>query len=480
MPYQSHPFGRGAMKTPAELPQPLEMRTIVNQVRQCPELTLRKCFLAELLKYDHSKTLQPFITAGFNIEEPFGRHQPTPGTWLSYAARRQKPQNVRVLLAAGADPVLAISALLQHHSCWDGVSQDVYGQLLSGIDSTKQPLIVDLDRNSDPFHILYCFEKVRAIDPNSLLSRGLYRRKSMHGAEDCLVSRSYMFQAIWRNKSHLVEALLRHGVSIQQSIGDMFDCDGSRQDLPPRLLQPDARIGLHSWLTFAVDHGSIACANTLIRYGADITARNGLGRNALQVAQLNLQQDHPRVSTCGIPMCALCKRKGLRDKGFITLKKDLETFDMLGSWAAQHSLQPSILLDGREFPSQTTTDQVVSTTLNMDSGEFTELLSPYKALLINLARPPSKLSLILKALNMLRFRVDKMTKSSWWSGCRNLWHMSSLETLLLRLGYIFFYSLLICFETSNLVCRLTSFRRPPTSVTLLGLALVFGWCAYRT
>ena len=379
-PCQSQPFARMPLRKVTKLPQMLDMGIIVDQVGHCPDPALRKHFLEEILKYDDPVTLQPFIEAGFEVEERFGRCQPTPGTWLSYVARRRKPHNLRALLAAGADPLPAIPALLQHHPFCDGVSQDIYCQLLDALDSMKQPLSLDPDRCMDPFHFLYCSENTLAINPQSLLSRQLYRRESMYGAKDCPISRSYMFQAIWRGQHHLVEALLRHGVSSQQHIGDMFDCDGSlKQDPSPRLPQQESSMGLHSWLTFAIDHGSTACADILIRYGADITLQNSLGRNALQIAQLNLRQDHPRSSAWGFPQCTVCGRKGQRDKGIVSLKKDLETFDMLGMWATKHSLEHSLLLEICELPDQARTGQVAIAALDDDSGESTDLANPRKS-----------------------------------------------------------------------------------------------------
>ena len=380
-PYQSQPFTKKPLRKPADLPKLLEMEVIVDQVRRCPDSALRKHFLGEILKYDDSKTLQPFIEAGLHIDGWFGRSRPTPGTWLSFVAQRRKPQNVRALLAAGADPLPAISALLQYHPFCDGVSQDIYCQLLTAVDSAPQPLDLSFDQCLDPFHFFYCSDNSFLLNPHSLLSRKLYQHESMYGGNDCPISQSYMFQAIWRNQSHLVEALLRHGIGIQRPLGESFNCDALGKEMSSGLPSSEKSIGLHSWLTFAVDHGSTACASVLIRHGADIASQTKLGRNALQVAQSNLRYDHPRSSKWGFPTCMVCGRKGQRDKSVISLKKDLETFDMLGSWAAKHSLEPSLLLESSENPDKGLIDRAGITASDVNRGKPTNTVYHRTALL---------------------------------------------------------------------------------------------------
>ena len=71
-------------------------------------------------------------------------------------------------------------------------------------------------------------------------------------------------------------------------------------------------------------------------------------------------------------------------------------------------------------------------------------------------------------------------KSDHWSEYRNIWQMSFLETLLLRLGYVLFYSLLLFYEAFSLVRWMISMPRPPVSMVVASLVLVIGWSAYRT
>ena len=358
----------------------------------------------------------------------------------------------------------------------EGVSQKIWTSLLDAIDLSKQ--FPDLGDNpwSDPLHYL-CSEKHPWIDSRDLLKRRLYRYENLYGGRGSPLPRSYVFQVIWRRQGYIVEAFLHHGVGVEGQIHQIFDCNRWREgavEEVPRRKERGKEWGLYSWLTFAVDNGSGSCVDVMIKHGADITLQDGTGRNALQLAHSNLRQDHPRLSKWCFPICPLCPTGFWLKHRKLSLEEDLKMFNLLSHWATRRSLDPSMLFeDGK------TSDQMTPPRLKELDGEFTFPKQGPKALLTSPAPLPPRVSPLAIASSAVAQYIATVRNHRYWHEYRRFKRMSFLGSLLIRVGYVFFYSLLLVYGISNMIIRLPNKSKPPTGLVVAGLVLVISWCAYR-
>ena len=337
---------------------------------------------------------------------------------------------VYMLLGAGANSSLAIHNFLQ--KSWH-LSDALFGSIVELLVENARPALFH-DAYCDP--LLSIIKSSRALcsypkAPEVLLGRKIFTQECFgEGVSKAIYDCSYMFEAILRGNSSLVDLLLHNGARADTRISQSFDCDGNW-------------FGECTWTTFSVECSTASCTDVLIQHGADITALDGAGRSAIQLASNNALGPHPRYVEF--------RRRG------ITAEEDAETLAVVER--AFHLKFQSLddFLDlSNEIALQPPSRRENSVAVLRKTFE--------KALGIILT--PSQIELLLDRLQTL------------YQDTRKIWSLSFHEALLMRCFYVISYALLLAYELNALIKGRKRIPMPSrfllSALALLALALIWG------
>ena len=233
-------------------------------------------FLAILCISGSLATLKPFIDLGVDVNEGGGYNN-----MLGNAAAVGNVDIVHLLLEAGANGSLAIKVFLRKS---DPLPNALFTSLLELLVENARP--ASFGRHDDPLlEIISSSRALRSFPmaPEILLNCNIFTNECFgEPASRVWYIYSYMSHAISGGHSYVVDLLLRNGACADARISHLFYCD-------------EEQFESYTWLTYAVMGGEASCADVLIQHGADITALDGAGKSAIQLAKQNVITSHPRT-----------------------------------------------------------------------------------------------------------------------------------------------------------------------------------------
>ena len=290
--------------------------------------------------------------------------------------------------------------------------------------------------------------------PKILLDRKLFvQGRFGHGAPEPYYYHSYMFQAILRRNSSVVDFLLRNGANANAQISDSFRCtDGWLQSC--------------TWITFSAICGAATCTDVLIHHGADVTTLDGAGRSALRLAKDLALGSHPRqLGDFGCHYFSW-KYGGCNYLGWdcVAAQEDAETLAVVER-AFNDKFQGTMTLEdyynsnegnnGENFPH-----------LPPSQGEPASILQKTFDKALTTILTPTQIKLLHRRL---RYHSHEI---------RKIWSRSFYETLLIRFIYVLSYALLLTFELHALIKGHKRLQMPSrhfiSALAVLALALMWG------
>ena len=243
--------------------------------------------------------IEPFIDLGLDVNGGNDSEY----NLLGNAAAVGDMNIVDTLLEAGANGSLALSRFL----CGEHLPNALFRHIFELLMENAKSAWVDL--HNDPLNAVLNSSRAVSLYPKAaeiLLERKLFARSLLGvGGSSISYHYSYLYQAILHRTSSVVDLLLQNGACGDAQISHLFNCFGQW-------------FGSCTWLTFAVTCGAGSCAEVLIRHGADVTALDGAGRSAIQLANSNASVLHPRTVEL-----ALASWEDLECR--ITTEEDVET-----------------------------------------------------------------------------------------------------------------------------------------------------------
>lgn len=349
---------------------------------------------------------------------------------LGHAAAEGNMDVVWLLLEAGANASLALCRFL-HYS--DHLSDALFKRLLEILVDNARPASFDLD--CDPFLSLLANSRALISHPKApeiLLTQNVFSDKGFGRGACQNHYKSYMYQAISRRNPSVVDLLLQNGAHANTRISDQFKCFGYSFESC-------------TWITFSVIYGAASCTDVLIQHSVDVTALDGYGRSAVQLAKMNVFASHPRI-------LGLNKFREFE----ITAEQDAETLAVVErafnrTVQGTKSLDDHIKLSDEVPPQQHKSISALQKRLQ-------------KALGILLT--PAQKELLHDRLEDLYLELKKV------------WSLSFYEALLMRFIYVLSYALLLILE---ILAFIKGHKRIPTpsrsllsAVAVLMLAFVWG------
>lgn len=333
---------------------------------------------------------------------------------LGYAAAKGSMDIVNMLLEAGANGSLAISYFLYRNA---RLPDAHFRRLLKLLVENARP--APFNNSGDPF--LAIIESSRALcsypqAPEILLDRKIFDKAGFgEGTSKASISQSYMYQAISRRNSSVVDLLLRNGAHADARTSDSFDCY-------------DSRLGELTWTTLCVMFSPTSCTDVLIQHGADVTALDGAGRSALQLARKHALGPHPRKIECWNIWDYFDHR------GYcFTAEEDAETLAVVEraftlKFRGTKSLDDYLDLSNEVAPRPPSRrDRLVS--------QLEKMLG--KALGVIFA--PSQIELLHLHFRQLRYHIQRV------------WSLSFSEALFMRCFYVISYALVLAYELNTLI-----------------------------
>ena len=356
---------------------------------------------------------------------------------LGHAAAKGSMDIVNMLLEAGANGSLAINDFL----CCNAHLPDAhFRRLLELLVENARP--VPFDQSHDPFFAI--IKSSRALcsypqAPEILLDRKIFDKAGFgEGASKAWVFQSYMYQAISRRNSSVVDLLLRNGAHADARISDSFDCY-------------NYWVGESTWTTFCVIRGAASCTDVLIQHGADVTALDGAGRSALQLARNHVLRSHPRNDMCS---CIF------PDGDCITAEEDAETLAVVEraftlKFQGTKSLDDYLNLSNEVAPQPPSRRERL---ISLLQETFEKVLGTFLT--------PTQTELLLDHLKRL------------YKDIRKLWSLSFSEALLMRSLYVISYALLLAYEIYALIKGRKRIPMPSrfllSTLAFLALAVICG------
>ena len=380
------------------------------------ELYWRCGFLAILCKSGSPSMLKPFMDIGIDINDESGYYN-----MLGNAAAAGNTDIVSMLLDAGANGALAINEFLYRSHCLPEARFKGLLQLL--VEKVRPP--VSERWRSDPLNAI--LKSSRALSlcteaPKILLSRGLFNHNLLI-RETFFTGDNYMIQAIINGDDSLLKLLLQQGAQADTQFKNLF--------------YVGAFLGPYSCLNFSVLRGAASCVSVLIQHGADVTALDGSGRSAIQIAKSNAVASHPRFF--GDPFKPL----------HITDEEDAETL------------------------------AVVKRAFNL-KFQGTESFEDYIDPSIQIDCPPStRRERFILAIQSAHKKILEFIFSRFIPyEAQDLWHLSFTEALLMRSIYIVSYFLLFAVEAVAFATGQKPIPKPSrtflSAVAVLMLAIIWG------
>lgn len=397
-------------------------------------------FLSLLCRTGSISMMKIFVDVGFDVNG---------GDWfwnlLGSAAAAGNMEVVCMLLEAGANGSLALTTFLDGNK---HLSDALFRRLLGMLVENARP--TSFEPVADP--VLGILASRRALHfypqaPEILLNRKVFSDQGFGGgtikqAHWRYCQYNYMYCAILGKSSSTVDLLLQNGAHANARISHSVDCNGNW-------------FKSCTWITFSVMCGAASCADILVQHGADVTAFDGAGRSAAQLAMTNALASHPRHP------------ENWQDGyGYwnplpsVTAEEDAETLAVVErafnlKFRGSRSLEDYIQLSNEPTlqppPQQDELVSIIRKTLE-------------KALGIVLT--PTQTQLLCDRLRVLYLDI------------RKLWSLPFYEALLMRLIYVFSYIILLALET---LAFIKGHKRIPrlsrsllSAAAVLMLALVWG------
>ena len=388
-------------------------------------------FLSWLCRTGSVAMTKPFIDLGVDVNG--GEfHQ----NMLGNAAAVGNVDIVNMLLEAGANGSLAMWSFLRNSK---NLPDTLFRSLFELLVENTRPASFNFD--NDPLHaVIRSSRALRSypMAPEILLNRSIFTIEFFgEPASEKWCGYSYMYHAISRGHSSVVDLLLRHGVCADARISHSFNC---------KIREFES----YTWLILAVMYGEASCTDVLIQHGADVTALDGAGKSAIQLARQNVVAPHPR------------------------------TFDYVYMWRGMHI--------GAEQDAETLV--VVERAFNLKfqgTMSIEDFLNSSKEIT---AQPPS---LRVKLTSMLQETFKKalgifLTPSQTqrllnylkplYRDTREIWFLPFHEALLMRSIYVLSYAILFAYE---ILAFLKGRKRIPmpsrfflSALALLALAVIWG------
>ena len=360
------------------------------------------------------------------------------GEVLGQAAAVGNMEFVYMLLEAGANSSKAFDFFLP---CSDHLSDTRFKRILEILVEKARPASLTQSHN-DP--LLAVIKSSRALHfhpkaPEILLNRQIFNDEGFgKWRTRVYFEHSYMYQAISRGNSFVVDLLLQDGAHANAQISHSFTCHGKWFEQC-------------TWITFSVMRGAASCADVLIRHGADVTALDGAGRSAIQLAKMNALSSHPRSLDI------------FNIYGFTVSVSDEEDAETLAVVEKAFNLKFQGLMTLEEY--------------DKSSNEMTLRPLPQQS------RPVSALQRILaKVLGIVftptRIRLLHDSLRGLYHDIRKVWCLSFYEALLMRSICVLSYALLLALELHAFIKGHKRITMPSRSflsaIALLLLALVWG------
>ena len=392
-------------------------------------------FLAFLCRSGSSLMLKPFLDMGVDVNRNGWRTN-----LLGSAAAAGNMEIVSMLFEAGANSSFALGTFL-YYDC-NHRSDAYFKRLLEMLVDKARP--ASFTTSKDPLNAIIRSSRALVSHPKApeiLLNRNVFTTDMLFGGGDYGLEhqQSYMYNAINVKNPFVVDLLIQKGAHVDTQISDKFQCDGEW-------------LGSCTWITFSVMYGAASCAEILIQHGADVTALDGAGRSAVQLAKINSLASHPRELKYLYGMSLLSYD--------VTAEQDSETLAVVerafnlrfqGTKSLEDHIKPS---DGFALQLPQREDQPVSA------------LQRTMEMALGIVFTPTQIDVLRKRLMGLYLEL------------KQIWSLSFYEALLIRSLYVLSYALLLALEIFAFV---KGHKRIPTlsrsllsAVALLSLALVWG------
>ena len=333
---------------------------------------------------------------------------------------------VNVLLEAGANGSLAISSFLSRS---DDLPDTLFRSLLDLLIENARPASFN-DYDEPLLAVIRSSRALRSypMAPKILLERGVFANEYFGElASGTWCYDSYMYQAISGGHSSVVDLLLRNGACADELISHSFDCEGEWFESC-------------TWLINAVMWGEASCTDVLIQYGADVTAFDGAGKSAIQLAKQNAIASHPRYLTGPL-------------RFDIVAEKDAETLVVVER-AFNLKFQGTMSIEDYLNSRKEITPQPPSR-----RDKFTSMLQNTFKKTLGIFLTPSQTELLLKHT-------------------REIWSLPFHEALLMRSMYVLSYAILFAYELHAFIKGHKRIPMPSrlflSALALLALAVTWG------
>ena len=257
-------------------------------------------FLSLVCRTGSTSMIKLFIDLGIDVN---GRNGPDYNLFGNAAAVGNM-EIIDTLLEYGANGSLALYYFLFYG---EHLPNALFRHILELLIENAKPTSIQSYYNP----LLAVIKSSRALSlypkaPEILLERKIFAKNLLGvGGSSISYYHSYLYHAILYRLSSTVDLLLQNGACGDAQISHLFDCFGQW-------------VESCTWLTFAVTCGAASCAEVLIRHGADVTALDGAGRSAIQLANSNASVLHPQTVEL-----ALASWEDLECR--ITTEEDVET-----------------------------------------------------------------------------------------------------------------------------------------------------------
>ena len=399
--------------------------------------------------------LKPFIENGIDTGED---------NYLGYAAARGEMAIVRMLLDAGAATAPALHPFLFYeNSLLSPKFQSVLTLLLEKVIPCGNDWWVA--RNSDPLNALLfleaaeptCYEGVKILVENGWVSC-----EHLYGSPGCELSDSYVFTAILRDRPHLLQLFFDMGFQVNCQIGHQFAA-GTRFD------GEEDEIIQYTWLSLAIEAGSVCSVEVLVNLGVDPFSKNGNDKSAIDLARSNAAADHPRRN-----LSTLCFNYGF-SKFSVTEAEDAQILALLEKALINQAKGPkkSLLESGQHNEGQSSScHSKVTRTCGFEGAPLCYFHCPVSV-------EPS---------GLLNKTLDKVRGSIWHRKVQRfirkiryqLWQFTRLtymEALLIRIGVVVSYCILLFYQSFYIAIWLRNLPPPPrgarAAAVILGFAVMW-------
>ena len=389
--------------------------------------------LSLLCRTGSSAMMKPFMDVGFDLDGGY-----LGWNLLGSAAAAGNMDTVCMLLEAGANGSLAIGCFLNLEK---HLSDTFFRCFLELLVENARP--ASFDHIDDP--LVAVLSSSRALDsypqaPEILLDRKIFTKELLGEAgSERGYWKSYMIRAISRRTPSVVDLLLQNGARAEAQISRYFDCTGKWFESC-------------TWLTISVMYGAGSCADVLIQHGADVTAFDGAGRSAIQLARNLAFGSHPRPVD---PIYFLPLEY------YRTAEEDAETlavverafYDKFHGSKSPDDFTTANLANDLALQPPSRRNKIVSVLEKILEKTFAILFTPSQT-------------------NHLHHRLRDL-----YHDIRYIWSLSFYEALRMRSFYVLSYALLLAIET---VAFIKGYRRIPmpsryllSAVALSALALIW-------